>query len=50
MSILLIILVVFLLLGAFPVYNNNPQYGYGMGGAGGGLLLLLLVLWLLHVI
>ncbi|HTD89230.1 MAG TPA: DUF3309 family protein [Burkholderiales bacterium] len=45
-SILLIVLLIVLLVGAFPAYTLAPHYGYGLGGIGGILLIVLVVLLL----
>jgi Protein of unknown function (DUF3309) len=43
MSIILIIIVVLMLLGAFPAWNHSRSWGYGPSG-GLGLVLVILVI------
>ena len=43
MTTILIVLVVLMLLGAFPTWNHSRQWGYGPSG-GLGLVLVILVL------
>jgi hypothetical protein len=44
MAMILIVIVVLLLLGAFPAWNHSKQWGYGPSG---GLSLVLVILLLL---
>lgn len=44
LRILLIVVAVLLLLGAFPLYGVAPHYGYGSGSLGLALLIVVLVL------
>jgi hypothetical protein len=46
MSTILIIIIVLLLLGAFPVWNYNSSWGYGPVGGLGLLLLVVIILML----
>ncbi len=46
MSTILIVIVVLMLLGAFPTWNHSKNWGYGPSG-GAGLLLLILVILML---
>jgi hypothetical protein len=46
MSTILIVLVVLMLLGAFPTWNHSKSWGYGPSG-GMGLVLLILVILML---
>ena len=44
MAIVLIILVVLMLLGAFPKWNHSREWGYGPSGGLGLVLVILVVL------
>ena len=46
MSTILIVIVVLMLLGAFPTWNHSKQWGYGPSG-GLGLVLIVLVILML---
>jgi uncharacterized protein DUF3309 len=46
MATILIVIVVLMLLGAFPTWNHSKQWGYGPSG-GLGLVLLVLVILML---
>jgi hypothetical protein len=46
MQTLLIVLVIVLLLGAYPLHGVAPHYGYGSGGLGLVLLIVVVVLLL----
>ena len=46
MSTILIVIVVLMLLGAFPTWYHSKNWGYGPSG-GAGLLLLILVILML---
>jgi len=46
MTTILIVLVVLMLLGAFPTWNHSRQWGYGPSG-GLGLVLIVLVILML---
>jgi len=50
MGILLLVIVVLLLLGAFPRWDYNRNWGYGPSGLLGLLLVILLVLVILEKI
>jgi hypothetical protein len=49
MLILLIILIL-ILIGAFPTWPHSRNWGYGPSGGLGTVLIILLILYLLHVI
>jgi hypothetical protein len=44
MATILIVLVVLMLLGAFPTWNHSRQWGYGPSGGLGLVLVILLIL------
>jgi len=44
MGIVLIVLLVLLLLGAFPTWNHSRSWGYGPSGGLGLVLIILLIL------
>ena len=46
MSTILIVLVVLMLLGAFPTWNHSRNWGYGPSGGLGLVLVILLLLML----
>lgn len=46
MSTLLIVLLVLLLIGAFPIFSYNQNWGYGPGGLIGLILVVMLLLML----
>jgi hypothetical protein len=46
MTTILIVIVVLMLLGAFPTWNHSKQWGYGPSG-GLGLVLIVLVILML---
>jgi hypothetical protein len=46
MTTLLIVVVVLMLLGAFPAWNHSRQWGYGPSGGLGLILIVLVVLML----
>jgi hypothetical protein len=46
MSTILIVLVVLMLLGAFPTWNHSRNWGYGPSGGLGLVLVVLLILML----
>ena len=46
MGTILIIIVVLMLLGAFPTWNHSRQWGYGPSGGLGLILVVLLILML----
>jgi hypothetical protein len=44
MSIILIVIVLFMLLGAFPTWNHSRSWGYGPSGGLGLVLVVLIIL------
>ncbi len=50
MFTILIILLVLMLLGAFPTWPHSRNWGYGPSGGLGTVLVILLILYLLHII
>lgn len=46
METILIVIVVLMLLGAFPTWNHSKQWGYGPSGGLGLVLVILLILML----
>ena len=46
MSTILIVIVVLMLLGAFPTWNHSRDWGYGPSGGLGLVLVILLILML----
>jgi hypothetical protein len=46
MTTILIVVVVFMLLGAFPTWKHSRQWGYGPSGGIGLILVILLLLML----
>jgi hypothetical protein len=46
MSTILIVIVVLMLLGAFPTWNHSRNWGYGPSGGLGLVLVILLILML----
>jgi Protein of unknown function (DUF3309) len=50
MGLILLIILILLLLGAFPTWPHSRQWGYGPSGLLGLLLIILLVLMLLNVV
>lgn len=47
MSTILIIVLIIVLIGAFPIHGYNASWGYGPSGGIGLILVILLVLFLL---
>jgi hypothetical protein len=50
MPLILVVILVLLLLGSFPVFPYSRDWGYRGSGALGTILLIVVILWLLHVI
>jgi len=50
LTTVLIIVLVLMLLGAFPTWNHSRAWGYGPSGGLGVIIAVLLVLWLLKII
>jgi hypothetical protein len=50
MSLIIVIILVVLLLGALPTWGHSRNWGYGPSGLLGTVLVIVLILWLLHYI
>ncbi len=50
MELIIVIVLVLLLFGSFPVFPYSRDWGYRGSGALGTILLIVVILWLLHVI
>jgi hypothetical protein len=50
MGLILLIILILLLLGAFPTWPHSRQWGYGPSGILGLLLVILLILMLFNVV
>ncbi len=50
MELIVIIVLVLLLLGSFPIYPYSRDWGYRGSGGLGTILLIVVILYLLHVI
>lgn len=50
MELILIVILVLLLLGSFPVFPYSRNWGYRGSGALGTILLIVVILWLLRLI
>ena len=50
MSTILLVIVILLLVGAFPTWGYSSSWGYGPSGGLGTVLVILLILYLMHVI
>ena len=48
-SLLVVIVLILLLIGALPTWGYSRSWGYGPTGGIGDILLIILVLWLLGV-
>jgi hypothetical protein len=48
MELIIVVLLVLLLLGSFPVYPYSRNWGYRGSGTLGTILLIVVILWLLH--
>jgi hypothetical protein len=49
-ELIIVIILVLLLLGSFPVYPYSRNWGYRGSGALGTILLIVIILWLLNVV
>ncbi len=50
MELIVIIVLVLLLIGSFPIYPYSRDWGYRGSGGLGTILLIVVILYLLHVI
>jgi hypothetical protein len=50
MGTILIVLLILMLLGAFPTWPHSRNWGYGPSGGLGLVVLILIILLLLHII
>jgi hypothetical protein len=50
LELIIVIVLVLLLLGSFPVYPYSRDWGYRGSGVLGTILLIVVILWLLHVV
>jgi hypothetical protein len=50
MFTILLVVLILILIGAFPTWPHSRNWGYGPSGGLGTILIILLVLYLLHVI
>jgi hypothetical protein len=50
MELIVVIILVLLLFGSFPVFPYSREWGYRGSGVLGTLLLIVVILWLLHVV
>lgn len=50
MELIIVIVLVLLLIGSFPVFPYSRDWGYRGSGVLGTILLIVIILWLLNVI
>jgi hypothetical protein len=50
LELIIVIVLVLLLLGSFPVYPYSRNWGYRGSGVLGTILIIVIILWLLHVV
>ncbi len=50
MELIVVIVLLLLLFGSFPVFPHSRNWGYYPSGGLGTILLIVVILWLLHVI
>jgi len=50
LELIIVIVLVLLLLGSFPVYPYSRDWGYRGSGVLGTILIIVVILWLLHVV
>jgi hypothetical protein len=50
LELIIVIVLVLLLIGAFPTFPHSRNWGYYPSGALGTILLIVVILWLLHVV
>ncbi len=49
-ELIVVIVLVLLLFGSFPIFPHSRNWGYAPSGGLGTILLIVVILWLLHVI
>ena len=50
MELIIVIILVLLLVGSFPVFPYSRDWGYRGSGALGTILLIVIILWVLNVV
>ncbi len=50
LGIILVVVLIFLLLGAIPTWPHSRQWGYAPSGLLGTILVIVLILWLLGLL
>ena len=50
LELIVVIVLVLLLIGSFPVYPYSRDWGYRGSGLLGTILLIVVILWLLHMV
>jgi len=50
LELIIVIILVLLLFGSFPVFPYSRDWGYRGSGALGTILLIVVILWLLHIV
>jgi len=50
MELIVVIILVLLLFGSFPIFPYSRGWGYRGSGVLGTILLIVIILWLLHVV
>ena len=50
MELIIVIILVLLLFGSFPIFPYSRDWGYRGSGILGTILLIVIILWLLHVV
>jgi hypothetical protein len=50
LELIIVIILVLLLFGSFPVFPYSRNWGYRGSGALGTILLIVVILWLLHIV
>ena len=50
MELIIVIILVLLLFGSFPIFPYSRDWGYRGSGVLGTILLIVIILWLLHVV
>ena len=50
MELIVVVILVLLLFGSFPIFPYSRDWGYRGSGGIGTILLIVVILWLLHII